>query len=349
MPCRASSGSASSRGGRAVRAGFWLIAGSVVLRNLGKPLGLRAAADPLAPLRSHGARLRAPVRPLVVELLARAREGRYNRRGPLLRFVRAGTVCFLIALGIDAAQGSLARRPPRHRPARRAPEPFYFATLSAFCSPESTGSATATSRCSSESGAPRRTPGDRPRRAGRRHRSRARLLAADPARPRGARAARRRPRAGRALGVWSSSGATASSGAAPDSRCCARREPRPSRSESPRSARGAGPCWSSGPSSCPARPLLPAQNLWSASAARHAFTIGFLTLLIVGVSFRILPVYSGRRCGHPASPTRRTRCSWRARRMRLLQQPAAFARSSTSSARTWGSPWSSRCASSRST
>ena len=44
-----------------------------------------------------------------------------------------------------------------------------------------------------------------------------------------------------------------------------------------------------------ARPTpLPAQNLWWADAARHAFTIGFLTLLIVGMSFRILPVFSGK-------------------------------------------------------
>src|SRR5262249_57914907 len=44
---------------------------------------------------------------------------------------------------------------------------------------------------------------------------------------------------------------------------------------------------------------LPAQNLWWADAARHAFTIGFLTLLIVGMSFRILPVFSGKTLWSP--------------------------------------------------
>src|SRR5262249_5346718 len=37
---------------------------------------------------------------------------------------------------------------------------------------------------------------------------------------------------------------------------------------------------------------LPAQNLWWSDAARHVFTVGFLTLIIIGMSFRILPVFS---------------------------------------------------------
>jgi NnrS protein/Domain of Unknown function (DUF542) len=70
---------------------------------------------------------------------------------------------------------------------------------------------------------------------------------------------------------------------------------------------------------------LPAENPWWNDAARHVFTIGFLTLLIVGMSLRILPVFSGRSL-------------WSARlayatyglvllgvAMRLLQYPAAFA------------------------
>src|SRR5206468_7770468 len=44
---------------------------------------------------------------------------------------------------------------------------------------------------------------------------------------------------------------------------------------------------------------VPAQNLWWADAARHSFTIGFLTLLIVGMSFRILPVFSGKTLWSP--------------------------------------------------
>ncbi|MDQ5859261.1 MAG: NnrS family protein, partial [Acidobacteriota bacterium] len=69
---------------------------------------------------------------------------------------------------------------------------------------------------------------------------------------------------------------------------------------------------------------LPAQNLWWSDAARHVFTIGFLTLLIVGMSFRILPVFSG---GGPWSPAlaRVTYALLLAgTAMRLLQYPAAF-------------------------
>jgi uncharacterized protein involved in response to NO len=69
---------------------------------------------------------------------------------------------------------------------------------------------------------------------------------------------------------------------------------------------------------------LPAQNLWWADAGRHVFTIGFLTLLIVGMSFRILPVFSGKRLWSPALARVTYGLLLGATAMRLLQYPAAF-------------------------
>ncbi len=69
---------------------------------------------------------------------------------------------------------------------------------------------------------------------------------------------------------------------------------------------------------------LPAQNLWWADAARHVFTIGFLTLLIVGMSFRILPVFSGKTLWSPRLAYATYGLLLSGAAMRLLQYPAAF-------------------------
>src|SRR5262249_61498731 len=68
---------------------------------------------------------------------------------------------------------------------------------------------------------------------------------------------------------------------------------------------------------------LPAQNLWWADAARHAFTIGFLTLLIVGMSFRILPVFSGKTLWSPGLAHATYALILAGARLRLLPDPAA--------------------------
>ncbi|HKD12064.1 MAG TPA: NnrS family protein, partial [Thermoanaerobaculia bacterium] len=68
----------------------------------------------------------------------------------------------------------------------------------------------------------------------------------------------------------------------------------------------------------------PARNLWWADAARHTFTIGFLTLLIVGMSLRILPVFSGRKLWSPRLAYGTYGLLLGATAMRLLQYPAAF-------------------------
>jgi uncharacterized protein involved in response to NO len=69
---------------------------------------------------------------------------------------------------------------------------------------------------------------------------------------------------------------------------------------------------------------LPAQNLWWADAARHSFTIGFVTLLIVGMSFRILPVFSGKPLWSPRLAYATYALLFLGAAMRLLQYPAAF-------------------------
>jgi uncharacterized protein involved in response to NO len=69
---------------------------------------------------------------------------------------------------------------------------------------------------------------------------------------------------------------------------------------------------------------IPAQNLWWADAGRHVFTIGFLTLLIVGMSLRILPVFSGKSLWSPALARVTYGLLLGGVAMRLLQYPAAF-------------------------
>ncbi|HWC65027.1 MAG TPA: hypothetical protein VG777_03010, partial [Thermoanaerobaculia bacterium] len=70
--------------------------------------------------------------------------------------------------------------------------------------------------------------------------------------------------------------------------------------------------------------VFPAQNLWWADAARHLFTIGFLTMIIVGMSFRILPVFSGKSLWSEKLAYATYALILAGVAMRLLQYPAAF-------------------------
>jgi uncharacterized protein involved in response to NO len=69
---------------------------------------------------------------------------------------------------------------------------------------------------------------------------------------------------------------------------------------------------------------LPAQNLWWSDAARHVFAIGFLTLLIVGMSVRVLPVFTGRPLWSPLLARATYALLILGTALRLLQYPAAF-------------------------
>src|SRR5262249_6051164 len=70
---------------------------------------------------------------------------------------------------------------------------------------------------------------------------------------------------------------------------------------------------------------IPAMNLWWSDAARPLFTVGFLTLLIVGMSLRILPVFSGKRLWSPRLAYATYALLLGGVALRLLQYPAAFA------------------------
>ena len=59
-------------------------------------------------------------------------------------------------------------------------------------------------------------------------------------------------------------------------------------------------------------------------AARYVFTVGFLTLLIVGMSFRILPVFSGKTLWSSKLAFATYALILGGVAMRLLQYPAAF-------------------------
>src|SRR5262249_18814982 len=112
---------------------FWLIFIGVILRNAGQPLGFypigRALSFVSAALETAGGLLFAR---FVLELLTRVREGKYDLKDPILRFLRAGTFFFLVAIFFVAAQGVwLAGNVETALPVSLT-EPFYFASLYGF-------------------------------------------------------------------------------------------------------------------------------------------------------------------------------------------------------------------------
>ncbi|MEO6325479.1 MAG: DUF542 domain-containing protein [Thermoanaerobaculia bacterium] len=68
----------------------------------------------------------------------------------------------------------------------------------------------------------------------------------------------------------------------------------------------------------------PARNPWWTDSARHVFTIGFLTLLVIGISFRVLPVFSGKTLYSPGLAQTTYALMVVGVLMRLLQYPAAY-------------------------
>lgn len=69
---------------------------------------------------------------------------------------------------------------------------------------------------------------------------------------------------------------------------------------------------------------LPVQSPWWTDAVRHVFTIGFLTLLIVAISFRVLPVFSGKTLWSPRLARVTYGLLVTSAALRLLQLPAAI-------------------------
>ncbi|HEY1252243.1 MAG TPA: DUF542 domain-containing protein [Thermoanaerobaculia bacterium] len=318
-------GLGGGRSGGSVRAGFWLMAGGVVLRYFGQPLGLHAAGRLLS-LLSGGMELASGLlfTRFVFELLGRARSGKYDLKDPILRFVRTGTMFFLAAMLIDAAQSVwLAGHLDTALPAALT-EPFYFATLYGFLLAWIYGFGHRVVSLFLGVGAPlRRTPEIAlfAQTAG----VAFALASWLPILPDPAALALRD--AGLALVAVSALVYLAGNG------FLWRRASLPmlrtpgSPTVAIRIAFGWLAAWALLEIAAVVlsrTTALPAQNLWWADAARHSFTIGFLTLLIVGMSFRILPVFSGKTLWSPRLAHATYALLLLGAGMRLLQYPAAF-------------------------
>jgi len=307
------------------RTAFWLMFGGVILRNAGQPLGFYPAGRALSFL-SAGMELIAGVlfASFVFGLLREMREGKYDRRDPIIRFVRLGTILFVGALGMVAAQGIwLAGHPETALPPALT-EPFYFLALYGFLLAWIYGFGNRVVSLFLGVGPARRhTP----------EAAMAALGAASLLYCAGwlpflaAPLALALRDAGLALAGLSAVFYLSGNGF-----LWRKAEfPMMKTPGSPTFAiRAAFAClglWAlleiAAVVLSRATPL-PAQNLWWADAGRHVFTIGFLTLLIVGMSFRILPVFSGKRLWSPALARVTYGLLLGATAMRLLQYPAAF-------------------------
>ncbi len=318
-------GIGAARPGRAVRAGFWLMFSGVLLRNAGQPLGLHPVGRLLS-LASGALELASGllfVR-FVFGLLRRVRAGKYDRKDPLLLFVRAGTLYFLIAILLVASQSIwLAGNVDTVLPAALN-EPFYFAALYGFLLAWIYGFG---------------------------HRIVSLFLGVGPA----VRGTSEAALVCQALAVvlylasWVPGIADASAFLLRDAGLGLaalsalvylsgngflwRRTAFPMM-RTPGAPTVAIRCAFACLGLWAALELagvvlsrvtrLPAQNLWWADAARHTFTIGFLTLLIVGMSLRILPVFSGKTLWSPRLAYATYALLLAGTAMRLLQYPAAF-------------------------
>jgi uncharacterized protein involved in response to NO len=318
-------GIGGARPGRPARASFWLMFFGVLLRNAGQPFGLHPAGRMLS-LLSAGMELASALLFIgfVFSLLRKVREGKYDRRDPLLLFVRAGALYFLAAMLLDAAQGLwLAGNIDTVLPAALN-EPFYFAALYGFLlawiygfghrivslflgvGPAVKGTSETTLVMQGAgvllfllSYAP--ILDDTPA-----------LLLRD---------------AGLALAALSAVVYLAGNGFLWRRTVFPMMRTPGSPTVAIRCAFGCLGLWAvlelAGVVLARAT-ALPAQNLWWSDAARHTFSIGFLTLLIVGMSFRILPVFSGKTLWSPRMAHATYALLLLGAAMRLLQYPAAF-------------------------
>jgi len=307
------------------RAAFWLMFGGVILRNVGQPLGFYPIGRALS-LLSAGMELAAGVLfvSFVSALVSEMRSGKYDRRDPIVRFVAIGTVFFAASLLLVGAQGLwLAGHRETSLPTALN-ESFYFLALYGFLLAWIYGFGNrVVSLFLGVGPARRRTP------------ETAMILqfAAGPVYcagwlpflPSAAGLALRD--AGLAVAALSAVVYLAGNG------FLWRKSEFPAMkaSGSPtfaiRAAFGCLGLWSVLELAAvflSRATRIPAQNLWWADAGRHVFTIGFLTLVIVGMSFRILPVFSGKSLWSPALARVTYGLLLGGVAMRLLQYPAAF-------------------------
>ncbi|MGE5277711.1 MAG: DUF542 domain-containing protein [Acidobacteriota bacterium] len=304
---------------------FWLMFGGVILRNVGQPYNVDAAGRLISLLSAamEGAAGVLFAR-FVFAALARARSGKYGPADPMLRFVRAGTIYFLAAIALVGAQGIwLAGNRETALPVSLT-EPFYFAALYGFLLAWIYGFG---------------------------NRVVSLFLGVGPARKGTPQAALYLQAGGVALALLSFLPGLALSAALAlrdaglvlaalsalvflaghgflwrRATLPAMRTPG-SPTLAIRAAFGCLGLWATLELAAVvlARSTkLPAQNLWWSDAARHVFTVGFLTLLIVGMSLRILPVFSGKTLWSPRLAHATYALLLAGTAMRLLQYPAAF-------------------------
>ena len=307
------------------RAAFWLMFGGVILRNVGQPLGFYPTGRALS-LLSAGMELAAGVLfvSFVFALVSEMRSGKYDRRDPIVRFVAIGTVFFAASLLLVGAQGLWLAGHPETALPTALNESFYFLALYGFLLAWIYGFGNrVVSLFLGVGPARRRTP------------ETAMILqvAAGPVYcfgwlpflPSAAGLALRD--AGLALAALSAVVYLGGNG------FLWRKSEFPAMkaSGSPtfaiRAAFGCLGLWSLLELAAvflSRATRIPAQNLWWADAGRHVFTIGFLTLVIVGMSFRILPVFSGKSLWSPALARVTYGLLLGGVAMRLLQYPAAF-------------------------
>jgi hypothetical protein len=307
------------------RVSFWLMASGVIARNFGQPLGFYPAGRALsllsAFLETAGAALFVT---FVFLLLAKVREGKYDRKDPLLRFVRMGTLYFALAMAVNAAQGIwLAGHVETALPVKLT-EPFFAAAVYGFLLAWIYGFGNrVVTLFLGLAPARRGTPGV--------------TLAAQ------------------AAGVFLSAASWLPG--LPDAPALLMRDAglcllaasalvylggngflwrRPvfdvprvpgSPAVAIRCAFGCLALWSLLEIAAVVvsrTTRIPALNPWWSDAARHTFTVGFLTLVIIGMSFRILPVFSGKKLWSPRLAQATYGLVLLGTAMRLLQYPAAF-------------------------
>jgi hypothetical protein len=307
------------------RPAFWLMFSGVILRNAGQPLGFYPIGRMLSLLSSvfEAASVFLFAR-FVFELLARVRAGKYDPSDPILRFVRAGTIFFAVAILFNTAQGIwLAGHVETALPVSLT-EPFYFAALYGFLLAWIYGFGNrVVSLFLGLAPAVRRTP----------EITLWLLTASVPVFLASSLPGLALPvsvalrDAGLALSALSAVVYLAGNG------FLWRRASLPVMKASGgpgvaiRCAFGCLGLWALLELSAVVvsrATSIPAMNLWWSDAARHLFTIGFLTLLIVGMSLRILPVFSGKPLWSPRLAYVTYALLLGGAAMRLLQYPAAW-------------------------
>jgi len=307
------------------RAAFWLMASGVIARNFGQPLGFYPAGRALsllsAFLETAGTALFVS---FVFGLIRRVREGKYDRRDPLLRFVRMGTLAFALAMAVNAAQGVwLAGHVETALPVSLT-EPFFAAAVYGFLLAWIYGFGNRVVTLFLGLAPARRGT---PEMALVTQAAGVLLSVASwvPVLPDGPALLLRD--AGLCLIAVSALVYLAGNGFLWRRPVFAVPRVPGSPAVAIRCAFGCLAVWSLLEIAAVVlsrTTRIPAQNLWWSDAARHTFTVGFLTLVIIGMSFRILPVFSGKALWSPRLAQVTYGLVLLGTAMRLLQYPAAF-------------------------